>query len=62
MTAHTRTEHGLAVAFHRDGREIDRDMTAATGEIALLTAIAMLRRRKALQDGDRLTVTEAVAS
>jgi hypothetical protein len=28
MTAHTRTEHGLAVAFHRGGEETDREVAA----------------------------------
>jgi hypothetical protein len=61
MPAHVRTEHGLAVAFHRDGQEVDREVTA-TGELAVLAGVGILIRQKALQDGDRLTVTEAVAS
>jgi hypothetical protein len=61
MPAHVRTEHGLAVAFHRDRQEVDREVTA-TGELAVLAGVAMLIRQKALQDGDRLDVTEVRAA
>jgi hypothetical protein len=61
MPAHSRTEHGLAIAFYRNGEEIDREV-AETGELALLVGVAMLIRQRALQHGDHLMVTEAVAS
>jgi hypothetical protein len=60
MPAHARTEHGLAVAFYRGDEETDREV-AETGELAILVGVAMLIRQKALQHGDRLTVTEVAS-
>jgi hypothetical protein len=57
MVARTSPLHGLAVAFHRGGEEIDREVVE-TGELAVLAGTAILLRRKALQDGDKLTVAE----
>jgi hypothetical protein len=58
MVARIRTQTGLAVTLVHGGAEVDREV-AATGELAVLTGIAILLRRKVLEDGDRLDVTEA---
>jgi len=58
MPARTRIRIGLRVTFERDGREHDSEV-ATTGERALKVALMMLARQDFLQDGDRLTVTEA---
>jgi hypothetical protein len=58
MPGRLRTHTGLTVTFTRDGDEVD-SQTAPTGETAVKTAILVLARLDYLQDGDRLTVTEA---
>jgi hypothetical protein len=49
--------HGFHVVFERDGQELDAEV-APTAERAVKTALMMIVRLEALQDGDRLTCTE----
>ena len=58
MPARTNPQSRFTVSFLRDGDVLDA-RTAATGERALKIAILMLAELDDLQDGDRLTVTEA---
>jgi hypothetical protein len=58
VVARIRSTTGLVVEFHRDGEMHDQD-TAPTSERALKLAIVMIARLDGLQDGDRLTVSEA---
>ena len=58
MPVHVQHRAGLTVAFHRDGDEVESQV-APTGRDAVKTALMMIVRQEYLQDGDRLTVTEA---
>jgi hypothetical protein len=58
MPAHINPNSRFVVTIFRDGEMLDA-RTAATGERALKMAVLMLASLDELQDGDRLTVTEA---
>jgi hypothetical protein len=58
MPAHINLNSKFTVSFIRDGDVLDA-RTAATGERALKIALLMLATLDELQNGDRLTVTEA---
>jgi hypothetical protein len=58
MVAHTNLNSKFTVTLFRDGVVLDA-RSAATGERALKIAVLMLASLDELQDGDRLTVTEA---
>jgi hypothetical protein len=58
MVAHTNLNSKFTISFIRDGEVLDA-RAAATGERALKAAILMLASLDDLQNGDRLTVTEA---
>jgi hypothetical protein len=58
MPAHINLNSKFTVSFIRDGEVLDA-RTAATGERALKIALLMLATLDELQNGDRLTVTEA---
>jgi len=58
MPVHIATNSKLIVTLFRDG-EIYDTRSAATGERALKIALLMLATLDELQNGDRLTVTEA---
>jgi hypothetical protein len=58
MPAHVTLNSKFTISIFRDGVVLDT-RNAATGERALKTALLMLASLDELQDGDRLTVTEA---
>jgi hypothetical protein len=58
MPARTNPNSKFTVLFLREGDVLDA-RTAATGERALKLAILLLAQLDDLQDGDRLTVSEA---
>jgi hypothetical protein len=58
MPAHIHPNSRFVVTLWRDGETLDA-RTAATGERALKIALLMLAVLDELQDGDRLTVSEA---
>jgi hypothetical protein len=58
MPARTNPNSRFTVSFLRDSDVLDA-RTAATGERALKLAILLLTQLDDLQDGDRLTVSEA---
>jgi hypothetical protein len=58
MVAHVTLNSKFTISIFRDGVVLDT-RSAATGERALKTALLMLASLDELQDGDRLTVTEA---
>ena len=58
MPAHISPNSKFTVTLWRDGEPLDT-AAAATGERALKAAILMLASLEDLQNGDRLTVTEA---
>jgi hypothetical protein len=51
------TRRGFRIVFERDGQELQAEI-APTSERALRIALVMLAHLEALQDGDRLTITE----
>jgi hypothetical protein len=57
MVARTQPDARFNVTFLRDGEMID-SRPAGTGDQALKAALLLLCQLDALQDGDRLTVTE----
>jgi hypothetical protein len=58
MPVHVTLNSKFTISIFRDGVVLDT-RSAATGERALKTALLMLASLDELQDGDRLTVTEA---
>jgi hypothetical protein len=58
MPAHINLNSKFTISFIRDG-EVLNTHAAATGERALKAAILMLAELDALENGDRLIVTEA---
>jgi len=58
MPAHIISNSKFIITLFRDGEVLDAH-TAATGERALKAAILMLAGLDALENGDRLIVTEA---
>ena len=58
MPAHIHPASKFVITVFRDNEVLDA-RTAPTGERALKAAILMLAELDALQNGDRLTVTEA---
>jgi hypothetical protein len=58
MPGHTHPDGKFVVTLWRHD-EVEDARTAPTGERALKAAIVMLAEQEALQDGDKLTVTES---
>jgi hypothetical protein len=58
MVAHVNPDSKFVVTLWRQN-EVEDARTAPTGERALKAAIVMLAQLDALENGDRLTVTEA---
>ena len=58
MVARARRSAGLTLVFERDGREVERQV-AGDGNRAAQMATVIVAQQAPLQDGDRLTVTEA---
>jgi hypothetical protein len=62
MVARTRPEPPvLVVQFDRDGEPPETEIVVGGGERALLFAVGMLIRRRALRLHDRLTIREPEA-
>jgi hypothetical protein len=57
MPGHVNPSSKFTVSFMRGGEVVDA-RSAPTGERALKAAIVMLAEQEALENGDRLTVSE----